>query len=324
MPHLRKRRPLVHRLAEPRPGCPRVAIALRDVHPPVRDYRRDQVGPRHLVRVAWVVAAHRQARPLQVLDQRYACTLVFDQHHVGLLPRSELVWVAVHVLVRLRHLDAQVGVLDALRPSVDDHATRRPILRLEHAKHHACRRVVDRLLRRGRVVRLDHHRELRQAPLGRPQLEPLTLDQAVVARVQEHSVDLLVAKLGALVLENLRLERGREVVEVVVGRRTHVADVVPVPLDQVKDQRLGPWRRRAHQARVLAQAHAELNLRPRLVEPLPCRKLVEPTAVELRPPEALGLGRRYALDDAVVDQDDFRGRDHVVLDQLLGHHVQDA
>ena len=186
-----------------------------------------------------------------------------------------------------------------------------------------------RLLRGGRVVARDHVLQGRGLLLGGPHLEPLALDDASVLGVQNLPVDLLLAKVGALVGLELLEECGGEVDLVVVGAGVHhVHLAADLALVQVDDQllRLGggghdlldPW-----YGRVL-QTHRELHLVVRVVDVLERAQLVEPTAVELLAPVPLRLGSWYALYDRAVDQGDLQHLLVVVLDQRLRYDVQQA
>ena len=136
----------------------------------------------------------------------------------------------------------------------------------------------------------------------RPEAEHLPLNHARLFGVDQLSLDLLTAKSGALVLQDLLLEVVSQIGNVGIRRGAGDHHIVALPAYQLHDQILRPRGRGADQPDLLTQTQAELHHVPRLLQVIPCGQLVTPATVELRASESLGLGRRDALNQAPVDQ----------------------
>ena len=115
-------------------------------------------------------------------------------------------------------------------------------------------------------------------------------------------MDLLTAQVGALVLKDLFLEGWCKVVDVAVSAGAGHHHVVAFPADEIHHHLFGLGCGRANQLGALAKPDAELDHVPGFLKVLPCGQLIQPATMELRPPEALGLRRRYALDEATIDK----------------------
>ena len=180
---------------------------------------------------------------LQVLDQADSRCLVLDQHQIDPLAVFAL---PKDSLVLLDDLGLEVWVLQAVLPAVDDQDRHSTVHWLEYPKGDGCGRVVVQFLGEGAVVALQDKLQLRQGLVGRPELEPLSLDDPALFRVNDLGIDLLPPKLGSLVLQDLLPEAWGEVVEVGVGRGGCQVNVVAFPADQVNNQvfRLGGGRRK--------------------------------------------------------------------------------
>ena len=151
-----------------------------------------------------VVAAHGQPGPLQVLYQTDARRLVLDQQQVHALLLAPL---AVHGLVLVDDLGPQVGVGQLLLPAVDHHHAHAAVQRLEHAQRDVAGRVAGLFVLVAAVVALDHVLEAREGLAVRPQPEPVPVDNPAFLGVNDLCMYLLPTKVGALVLQDLLLER---------------------------------------------------------------------------------------------------------------------
>ena len=98
-------------------------------------------------------------------------------------------------------------------------------------------------------------------------------------------------------------------------------DIVALPPHQIHDEVFRFRRGGAEDAGSLAQAHAEHDLVPGVLQIVPGGQLVAPSPVKLRPSEALRLRRRNPLDQAPVDQLELVVGLVVVLNQGLGDDV---
>ena len=186
---------------------PHVALAHAGLRHPDSS-RLDDVGhdaqALALVGPPRVVAAHGQPGPLQVLYQADARRLVLDQQQVHALLLAPL---AVHGLVLVDDLGPQVRVGQLLLPAVDHHHAHAAVQRLEHAQRDVAGRVAGLLVLVAAVVALDDVLELRELLAVGPQPEPVAVDDPALLGVDDLCVDLLAAEVGALVLQDLLLER---------------------------------------------------------------------------------------------------------------------
>ena len=154
-------------------------------------------------------------RPLEVLDQADARGLVLDQDQVHALSVPAF---PVDHLVLVLNLGAQIRILEAILPAVQQQGRHRAVHGLEDAPGRSRGGVVDGLLAGGAVVGLEDVLELGEGLVHRPELEHVPLDDASLLRVDDLSVDLLPAQLRPLVLQDLLLEARGEVGKVGVGR----------------------------------------------------------------------------------------------------------
>ena len=153
---------------------------------------------------------------------------------------TKLVLITVNGGGLLDHLGTQFRILHVLLPAVDEHDTHSLVGTWpEDTPHCAGRGIVLGLVTGRAVVRLKHVLKSRKWLLVIPELKPCTLDDARLFRVEDLGVDLLASELRAFVLQNLRLERWSEVVDVVVRAGLGTYHILPISVHQIHDQWLG-------------------------------------------------------------------------------------
>ena len=181
-------------------------------------------------------------------------------------------------------------------PTVEQHDVAH-VLVLEDAPHAAGRRVgvvallVDALLGVGRVEAHDDVVELGQRACRWPQVDPTAADDACLLGIDQLAEQLLTPNFCSLILGQLVEEDVGQVGLVVVRRAAH-DDAPLLGRRELAHDLDGSRRRRPEQARVLAEAQAELKHVERVRRVLAPRRQL----VAIVDEDAVGEVLRLAVD----------------------------